>query len=122
MRKRDFHLLQQVDFRCKACGADLRYTKWEIDHIHPRSRGGGDQSINLQILCRECNRSKSAKLMAQWAPWLLREDGRVIHKWDELRKPGEVVEPVVERKHSKYGHRRKNLTGFRPTPRLIPPR
>lgn len=32
---------------------------WEIDHIHPQSKGGGDQRSNLQALNWKNNASKS---------------------------------------------------------------
>ena len=41
---------------CQYCG-DVGFL--EVDHKHPRSKGGGDHVSNLQWLCRKCNRSKS---------------------------------------------------------------
>ena len=42
------------DYRCQYCGdrAD------SIDHVVPRSRGGGDDWDNLAAACRSCNSSK----------------------------------------------------------------
>ena len=45
---------------CVRCGAakDLHF-----DHIIPFSRGGSDESENIQLLCRTCNLTKSARLV-----------------------------------------------------------
>ena len=41
---------------CKCCGSSLSL---EYDHITPFSCGGGGEASNIQLLCMECNRSKS---------------------------------------------------------------
>ena len=41
--------------RCVKCGSTERL---EIDHIVPRSRGGGNEESNLQTLCHGCNLAK----------------------------------------------------------------
>jgi len=41
---------------CQCCG-DYKYL--EYDHISPYSCGGGTDISNIQLLCKECNRSKS---------------------------------------------------------------
>ena len=55
-------------FRKDACGAWIVRDKyadstnpygWEIDHVYPQSRGGGDDDFNLRALHIENNRSKS---------------------------------------------------------------
>jgi site-specific DNA-methyltransferase (adenine-specific) len=44
---------------CKACGTAFDIWNLEIDHIIPKSRGGGDYYENYQLLCGHCNRLKS---------------------------------------------------------------
>ena len=42
--------------RCKCCGSSLNL---EYDHITPYSCGGSSDASNIQLLCMQCNRSKS---------------------------------------------------------------
>ncbi len=53
-----YEVLKSARFRCELCGvpADERFL--EVDHIMPRSRGGPDDTDNLQALCYRCNQSK----------------------------------------------------------------
>jgi len=58
-----FFVLKRDNFRCTACGRSPATTaglELEIDHIHAWSRDGGTVAENLQALCFECNRGKSA--------------------------------------------------------------
>ncbi len=41
---------------CNCCGS---YSQLEYDHITPFSCGGNSDVANIQLLCQECNRSKS---------------------------------------------------------------
>jgi len=58
---------QYAGFRKDACGASMQRGKygqtvqwgWEIDHIKPVAKGGGDELSNLQPLMWENNRHKS---------------------------------------------------------------
>lgn len=50
------------NYRCQECGATNKETTLEIDHIKPVSKGGTNDIDNLQTLCRECNRAKSARI------------------------------------------------------------
>ena len=47
--------------RCALCGRGMDETFMEADHIVPWSRGGRTVRENCQMLCRDCNRRKSAK-------------------------------------------------------------
>lgn len=42
--------------KCQCCGSAVSL---EYDHITPFSCGGGNDASNIQLLCMECNRSKS---------------------------------------------------------------
>lgn len=83
-----FHLWQAIprfkrvvyirdDFTCQICALRPRTTNphglempdlslLAIDHIYPYSKGGATEPDNLQVLCRECNSKKRAKI--EYAP------------------------------------------------------
>lgn len=47
--------------RCALCGKEFDFDFMEGDHITPWRDGGRTVKENCQMLCRECNRRKSAK-------------------------------------------------------------
>jgi len=49
--------------KCNACGREFEIWDFEIDHIIPKSRGGGDYYENYQLLCGSCNRIKGNRTM-----------------------------------------------------------
>jgi len=49
--------------KCNACGGDFECRNLEIDHIVPKSKGGGDYYENYQLLCGSCNRIKGDRPM-----------------------------------------------------------
>lgn len=48
-------LLEKYDYRCAKCG---RILPLQRDHIQKRSRGGGDEDENAQVLCPRCHDEK----------------------------------------------------------------
>lgn len=46
--------------RCKQCGYSGPYI--EYDHVIPRSKGGPNTVENIQLLCRQCNLKKGARM------------------------------------------------------------
>ena len=57
-RKNKHVLFGQQEGRCGGCRMDFPFKLYEVDHIVPVSRGGGDHLDNLQLLCSHCNRIK----------------------------------------------------------------
>lgn len=52
---------------CVYCGAEAVH----LDHVVPISKGGPDAAHNLLPACAECNLSKGARSLAEWAlTWL----------------------------------------------------
>ncbi|MGL4594125.1 MAG: DNA methyltransferase [Thermoguttaceae bacterium] len=51
-------LYQEQSGHCNACGGEFELRNLEIDHIIPKSKGGGDYYKNYQLLCGCCNKIK----------------------------------------------------------------
>ena len=53
-------ILQRDGFRCVVCRVKGKLTLAdEVDHIMPLERGGTDDAVNLQSICRTCHVDKS---------------------------------------------------------------
>ena len=50
------YLLAKFNRTCQYCGATNK--PFEVDHIHPRSKGGSDRVSNLTLACHDCNQAK----------------------------------------------------------------
>jgi hypothetical protein len=57
VRKKVYH---RDGGRCVMCGATVGL---QYDHIIPVSRGGGNTTENIQLLCQNCNALKSNRIM-----------------------------------------------------------
>jgi site-specific DNA-methyltransferase (adenine-specific) len=56
-------LCKEQDGKCNACGREFEIWDFEIDHIIPKAKGGGDYYENYQLLCGSCNRIKGDRPM-----------------------------------------------------------
>ena len=52
------YLLAKWNRRCAYCG--IKDVPLQIDHIHPKARGGSNRVSNLTLACRGCNQHKGA--------------------------------------------------------------
>lgn len=76
-RKIRFDVFKRDGFRCQYCGRTPPIVLLEVDHIHPRSKGGSDHEDNLLTSCEDCNRGKSAGLLTA-VPRTIAEKAAVI--------------------------------------------
>lgn len=55
-----FEILKRDNFTCQYCGRTPAEdgVKIEIDHKHPKSKGGKDTKSNFITACRDCNIGK----------------------------------------------------------------
>ncbi|MEO1372875.1 MAG: RNA-guided endonuclease IscB [Cyanobacteria bacterium J06635_10] len=51
------YLLEKWGRKCAYCGATD--TRLEVEHIHPKSKGGSNRVSNLAMACHDCNQRKS---------------------------------------------------------------
>lgn len=69
-------IYQRDGNKCQYCGSTKRLT---IDHVIPRSKGGGDTWDNLVVACSSCNTKKSDKLLEHTGMKLTRVPKAPIH-------------------------------------------
>lgn len=50
------YLLEKWGRKCAYCG--IKNTPLEVEHIHPKSKGGSSRVSNLTLACRNCNLAK----------------------------------------------------------------
>ncbi len=48
---------------CNGCRNEMEIRHFEVDHIIPKSKGGGNYYENYQLLCGHCNRTKGNRPM-----------------------------------------------------------
>jgi 5-methylcytosine-specific restriction endonuclease McrA len=73
------NLMFRDGFQCQYCAKRPALRELNIDHVIPRSRGGGDSWENLVTACRPCNLKKGWKLPEEAGMRLARKPFRP--KW-----------------------------------------
>ncbi|MGM0553079.1 MAG: RNA-guided endonuclease IscB [Pseudomonadota bacterium] len=61
------YLLHRHQHQCAYCTGRSGDPVLEIEHVHPRSRGGSHRVGNLVIACWTCNRDKGNRTPGEWA-------------------------------------------------------
>ncbi len=69
---------------CQYCGKKFQTNELSLDHIIPRSRGGGDSWENLVCACTRCNSRKADKTAAQVGM-------RLIRRPKALKSPTQLI-------------------------------
>lgn len=62
--KTRFEVFKRDAFTCQYCGASAPETVLRVDHIHPVSKGGDNDLMNLITSCFRCNSGKSDVLLS----------------------------------------------------------
>ena len=60
------YLLEKHDRTCVYCGA--KNVPFQIEHIHPRARGGSNAISNLTLSCGTCNQRKGTQTLEEFLP------------------------------------------------------
>ena len=67
-KSKRFEVFARDGFTCQYCGKRPPDAVLELDHIHPKAKGGTDDDLNLITSCFDCNRGKAAKVIRDVAP------------------------------------------------------
>lgn len=87
------NLYRRDRYTCQYCGARPARNELSIDHIVPKSRGGGSSWANCVVACVSCNKNKADRLphearmrlrtkpiRPKWSPYLL-SVGVQVESW-----------------------------------------
>jgi|JFJP01.1.fsa_nt_gi Restriction endonuclease len=58
------YLLEKFNHTCVYCGAKDK--PFNLDHFHPKSKGGSNKVSNLVLSCVDCNKAKGNKLPSEF--------------------------------------------------------
>lgn len=93
-----FEVFKRDGFTCQYCGRTPPSVMLEVDHIHPRSLGGGNDMTNLVSACEDCNRGKAARTLGDAPPPLREAAKRAAEAEAQLRAYDMVLREIRERK------------------------
>jgi len=90
-KKIRFEIFKRDSFTCQYCGKSAPDVVLEVDHVKPKSKGGGNEVTNLITSCFDCNRGKGKREL---------NDNSTIEKkkkqLDSLQKKKEQIEMMIE--------------------------
>ncbi len=60
-----FQILALYKFTCQYCGRTPQADgiKLEVDHVHPKSKGGANSLDNYTVACKDCNLGKGDSIL-----------------------------------------------------------
>lgn len=101
-KKIRFEVFKRDSFKCQYCGAEPPNVILHVDHIHPVSKDGDNDLLNLITSCQPCNLGKGATPLS---------DQSALHKQkemlNELNKKREQLEMLL-----KWKSELKNLNDY----------
>lgn len=66
-------LFNRDNWKCQYCHVDLNWSTVTIDHVHPKSKGGGTSWKNCVTACKSCNKRKDDMTLAESGMRLLKQ-------------------------------------------------
>jgi hypothetical protein len=76
------YLLEKFNRKCVYC--DAKDVPLQVEHIHPKARGGSNRVSNLTLACASCNSKKDARDVKEF---LAKEPARLARILAQLKKP-----------------------------------
>ncbi|MFH7030040.1 MAG: RNA-guided endonuclease IscB [Heteroscytonema crispum UTEX LB 1556] len=76
------YLLEKWNRECASCG--IKDVPLQVEHIHPKSKGGTDSITNLTLSCEKCNIKKGTKDIKEF---LKKDSSRLEKILKQARRP-----------------------------------
>ena len=61
--KTKMRIARRDNYTCQMCGKNLKDDEIEFDHLIPVSLGGSSEEHNIRLVCYDCNRKKSNRIL-----------------------------------------------------------
>ncbi len=90
-KKVRFEVFKRDSFKCQYCGDEPPNAVLHVDHIHPVSKDGDNDLLNLITSCQACNLGKSATLISDQSAIKKQKD-----MLNELNAKREQLEMMVK--------------------------
>jgi 5-methylcytosine-specific restriction endonuclease McrA len=78
-------------YTCQYCSGQFKYNYLSLDHVIPKSRGGGRGWLNLVTCCLSCNQKKANKSPSEASMKLIRipyvPNGSIIDFYHHINVP-----------------------------------
>lgn len=97
-------LLKESNYKCNYCDKEITLDKATIDHIVPKSRGGGNGWGNLAVCCQSCNSSKYVKTLFEWANDLMEKYKYHVISSKKYRKKIENIMIILDKLEEVYNN------------------
>ena len=77
-------LFNRDEWKCQYCHIELHWSSVTIDHVQPKSRGGGTTWRNCVASCKSCNKRKADKTPSEAGMPLRKSpvEPSPLHFWD----------------------------------------
>lgn len=62
---------------CAYCGVEIAVKNFQVDHIHPKNKGGANSIENYNPSCRSCNATKSTYTIEEFRARLIEDVKRI---------------------------------------------
>lgn len=90
-KKVRFEVFKRDSFKCQYCGRSSPEVLLQVDHIHPVSKGGAADILNLITSCADCNAGKSDRELSDQSA-LAKQKAQL----DELNAKREQLEMMLK--------------------------
>lgn len=106
-----FDIFKRDAFTCQYCGRRPPDVVLELDHIHPVSKGGDNDEMNLVTACFDCNRGKRDRVLQDYAPrpdadlaWLeMQQEIAELRRYNEAKvERDRAMETTLDALHSHW--------------------
>lgn len=94
------YLLEKAGHTCQYCGGASKDKRLEVEHMHPKSRGGSNRLKNLNIACHTCNSDKNNNTLEEYLEQLKKQKNNIAKV--RIRHINKIIQTKKTSVHLRY--------------------